>query len=58
LLAAGIELNAAGEFDDGFRVMPVFEEGVFDGLRAADEQAAEQTILFPGRPIGRVCSDR
>src|SRR5258705_8531 len=42
---------AASEFDDCFGVMAVLEQRVLDGLRAADEQAAIETVLFLGDPV-------
>src|SRR5271167_3456125 len=32
-------------------MMPVLEQGVFDGLRAIDEQAAIEAVLFLGDPV-------
>ena len=40
--AAHVELDPAGQFDDGFGMMAVLEQGIFQGLRAVHEQAAEQ----------------
>src|SRR5215510_16437490 len=51
MAAAHVELNAAGQFDNGLGVMAVLEEGVFDGLSVADEQPAEQAVLFLGDPL-------
>jgi hypothetical protein len=31
--------------------MAILEESVFDGLRAVDEQAAIETVLFLGDPV-------
>ena len=43
-LAADVELDFSRQLDDGFGMMSVLEERVFDGLRAADEQAAIETL--------------
>ena len=32
-------------------MVPVLEQGVFDGMCAADKQAAEQAVLFLGDPL-------
>ena len=48
---AHIEFDFARQFDDGFGMVAVFEQRVFDGLRTADEQAAIETILFLGDPL-------
>ena len=50
-LAAHIELDFARQLDDGFGVMAVLEQRVFDGLRAVDEQAAIETVLLLGDPV-------
>src|SRR5262245_4712160 len=49
--AAHVELDSAWQLDDGFRMVAVLEQRIFDGLRAADEQAAEQPVLFLGDPL-------
>ena len=41
----------ARQLDDGFGVMAVLEQRVFDGLRAVDEQAAIEAVLFLGDPV-------
>jgi hypothetical protein len=51
MTAAHVELNAAGQLDDGLGMMAVLEESVLDGLGPVDEQAAEQPILFLGDPL-------
>jgi len=48
---AHIEFDIARQFDDGFRMTADFEQSVFDGLRAVDEQAAIETVLFLGDPL-------
>src|SRR5450432_1514787 len=50
-LAAHVEFDFARQLDDGFGVMAVLEQRVFDGLRAVDEQAAIETVLFLGDPV-------
>ena len=50
-LAAHVEFDFARQLDDGFGVMAVLEQRVFDGLRAVDEQAAIETVLFLGDPL-------
>ena len=50
-LAARVELDFARQLDDCFGVMTVLEKRVFDGLRAVDEQAAIETVLFLGDPV-------
>jgi len=50
-LAAHVELDFARQLDDCFRVMAILEQRVFDGLRAVDEQAAIETVLFLGDPV-------
>ena len=45
------EFDFAGQFDDGFRMMAVFEQRVFDGLRAVHEQAAIEAVLLLGDPV-------
>ena len=49
--AAHVEFDFSGQFDDGFGMVAVFEQCVFDGLRTADEQAAIKTALFLGDPL-------
>ena len=51
MLAAHVEFDPARQLDDGLGMMAVLEQGVFDGLRAADEQATEQAVLLPGNPV-------
>src|ERR1700730_8256156 len=46
-----VELDFARQLDDGFGMMAVLEQRVFDGLRAVDEQAAIETVLFLGDPV-------
>ena len=48
---AHIEFDFARQFDDGFGMMAVFEQRVFDGLGAVDEQSAIEAILFLGDPV-------
>ena len=50
-LAAHVELDFARQLDDCFRVMAILEQGVLDGLRAVDEQAAIETVLFLDDPV-------
>jgi hypothetical protein len=50
-LAAHVEFDFAGQLNDGFGVMAVLEQRVFDGLRAVDEQAAVKAVLFLGDPV-------
>src|SRR6476659_9641630 len=50
-LAGHIELDFARQLDDGFGVMAVLEQCVFDGLGAVDEQAAIKAVLFLGDPV-------
>ena len=49
--AAHVEFDFARQFDDGFGVMAVLEQRVFDGLGAVDEQAAIEAVLFLGDPL-------
>jgi hypothetical protein len=51
VLADHIEFDFARQLDDGFGVMAVLEQRVFDGLRAVDEQAAIESVLFLGDPV-------
>jgi hypothetical protein len=53
-IAAHVELDLAGEFDDGLGMMAVLGKRVFDGLGAVDEQAAIAAILFLGDPVAPV----
>jgi hypothetical protein len=53
-LAAHVELDPAGEFDDGFGVMAVLGERVFDGLGAIDKEPAIAAVLFLGDPVPTV----
>ena len=48
---AHVEFDFARQFDDCFGMMAVFEQRVFDGLRAIDEQAAIEAVLFLGDPL-------
>ena len=48
---AHIEFDGALELDDGFGVMAVFEQCIADGLRAVDEQAAIEAVLFLRDPV-------
>ena len=50
-LLAHVEFDLARQFDDGFGMMAVLEQRVFDGLGAADEQAAIEAALFLGDPL-------
>src|SRR6202163_1057297 len=50
-LAAHVEFDFARQLDDGFGMMAVLEQRVFDGLRAVDEQAAVEAVLFLGDPV-------
>src|SRR3982074_1523595 len=50
-LAAHVELDFARQLDDCFRMMAVLEKRVLDGLRAVDEQAAVEAVLFLGDPV-------
>ena len=53
-LAAHVELDFARQLDDCFRVMAILEQGVLDGLRAVDEQAAIETVLFLATQLPRL----
>ena len=48
--AAHVEFDFSGQFDDGFGMVAVLEQRVFDGLRTADEQPP-WTALFLGDPL-------
>src|SRR5712672_1735451 len=50
-LAIHVQFDFARQFDDCFGVMAVFEQRIFEGLRAADEQAAIEAVLFLGDPV-------
>jgi hypothetical protein len=50
-LADHVEFDFARQLDDGFGMMAVLEQRVFDGLRAVDEQAAIESVLFLGDPV-------
>ena len=50
-LAAHVEFDFARQLDDCFGMMTVFEQRIFDGLRAVDEQAAIKAVLFLGDPV-------
>ena len=50
-LAAHVEFNPAGQFDDHFGTVTVLEKRVLEGLRAIDEQAAIEAVLFLGDPV-------
>ena len=50
-LAAHVEFDFARQLDDGFGVMAVLEQRVFNGLGAVDEQAAIEAVLFLGDPM-------
>lgn len=50
-VATHVEFDFAGEFEDGSRMTTVLEQRILDGFLAADEQAAEQTVLFLGDPL-------
>lgn len=46
-----VELDNVGGQHDGRRMISVFEQRVFHGLRAIDEQSAEQSVLLLGNPV-------
>ncbi len=46
-----VEFDFARQFDDGFGMMAVLEQRIFDGLRAVDEQAAIEAVLFLSDPV-------
>src|SRR6218665_475904 len=48
---AHVELDSARQLDDGFGVVAVLEQRIFDGLRAVDEQAAIEAVLLLGHPL-------
>src|ERR1700730_6415331 len=50
-LTPDIEFEFARQLDDGFGMMPVLEQRVFDGLGAVDEQAAIEAVLFLRDPV-------
>jgi hypothetical protein len=50
-LATHVELDFARQLDDCLGVMTILEKREFDGLRAVDEQAAIETVLFLGDPV-------
>ena len=50
-LAAHVELDFTRQLDDCFGVTTVLEQRILDGLRAVDEQAAIEAILFLGDPV-------
>jgi hypothetical protein len=54
MAATHVELDRAGEFDDGLGVMAVLGECVFDGLGAIDEEPAIAAVLFLGDPLPAV----
>jgi hypothetical protein len=45
-LTPDIEFDLTRQLDNGFRVMAVLEQRVFDGLGAVDEQAAIEAVLL------------
>jgi len=49
---AHVEFDCARQFDDGFWMMAVFEQRVFDRMRAIDEKPAVKGRSVPGRPTG------
>jgi hypothetical protein len=51
MAAMHVEFDLARQFDDGFRVMAVLEQRVFQGLGAVDEQAAIEAVLLLGDPL-------
>ena len=55
-LAIHVEFDLARQLDNGFGVVAVFEQRVFDGLRAIDEQAAIAAVLFLGNPVAAMIS--
>jgi hypothetical protein len=50
-LVAHVEFDFARQLDNCFGVMAVFGKRVFDGLRAAEEQAAIKTVLLLCNPV-------
>jgi hypothetical protein len=50
-LAIHVQFDFARQFDDCFGMLAVFEQRIFEGLRAADEQAAIEAVLFLGDPV-------
>ena len=46
-----IEFDGALELDDGFGMVAVFEQRIADGLRAVDEKAAKEAVLFLDDPV-------
>ena len=48
---AHVELDLARQLDDGFRMLSVLEQRIFDGLGAADEQAAIEAVLLLRDPL-------
>jgi len=49
--AADVEFDFARQLDDGFGMVVILEQRVFDGLGAVDEQAAIETVLFLRDPV-------
>src|SRR5262245_1071666 len=48
---AHVEFNSARQFDDGFGMVAVLGQRVFDGLGAVDEEAAIEPVLFLRHPL-------
>jgi hypothetical protein len=49
--AVGIEFDFPRQFDNGFGMVAVLEECVFEGLSAINEQSAIEAVLFLGDPV-------
>src|SRR4029077_1609766 len=49
--AVHVEFDLARQFDDGFGMMTVLKQRVFESFCAADEQAAIKAVLFLGNPV-------
>jgi hypothetical protein len=49
--AVQVELDLVRQLDDRLGMMSIFKERVFEGLRAIDEQAAVETVLFLRHPV-------
>ena len=50
-VSAHVELDLARQLDDGLGMLSVLEQRVFDGLGAADEQAAIEAVLLLRDPL-------
>jgi len=46
-----VEFDFAQQLHDGFGMIAILEEGVFEGFRAANEQPAIKAALFLGDPV-------